>query len=91
MKIRFHLPSFQIFFERWYFLFFGLLFLVATIAAFLVFSLTTVRQAPMDELGLQPNDAFNESLVSKINELLDVRAEYFGRLKKLPPAIKNPF
>lgn len=84
--------SIESFLEQSYAIFFGILLLLTIgTTTFIFYSFSYQTTAPSKEAIVQPSDIFNESIVLNINELLDIREERFNQLRKLRPAIKNPF
>lgn len=76
--------SIQIFLERWYGAVFAGLFFLAVIGAIGIFYGLSYGDVHTGEPAVPPGGVLNESLVFTVNELLDVREEYFNRLRKLP-------
>lgn len=84
-----HIP-WRRFFENYYILFFGILFIGIIVFSSALFILSTKKQdAPLDALNQE--EAFSESIIFNINKLLNLREEYFNKLRTAKPTIKNPF
>lgn len=78
--------------EQSYLIFFVILFVFTVGTATLIFyNFSYQASAPIRDSSVKQSDVFNETVVFKINKLLDVREELFNQLRKLKPAIKNPF
>lgn len=88
----FPLRSIESFLERSYMLFFGTLFFLAIGAAtFIFYNFSLQTSMPAQELITRKSDVFSESIILKINELLDMREAQFNQLRKLKPSITDPF
>ena len=82
----------QKFFEEWYIFFFisALIFVVGFSSYIFYTTLNLSRGGEaMNEKELQ--DPFDASVVFRVNEFLDVRAEQLNRLRTETPSVKNPF
>ncbi len=82
----------QKFFEEWYILFFvSALVCVVGFSSYVFYTTLNLNKGgeTIDEKELQ--DPFDASIVFRVNELLDVRAEQFNRLRIEAPSVKNPF
>ncbi|MEK7636119.1 MAG: hypothetical protein AAB362_00295 [Patescibacteria group bacterium] len=82
----------QKFFEEWYVLFFiSALTVVIGFSSYVFYTARNLNGGvgAIDEKEFRGQ--FDASVVFRVNELLDIRAEQFNRLRKELPSVKNPF
>lgn len=89
MKIKLSEINFKIFFLEQYIAAFAIMLIGIIIFSSAVFyvALKKSNSAPKTETIKN----FDMALITKANELLDIRERYFTELRSIKPSIKNPF